>query len=351
MSVQSHTSASAARGMFGPVLADVGCNLPVSSQHQGKCRVDIYTFAVADRFRKSAISLILISSIIAVVLAVATKVRVDPAGTALLGLLIGSLLFASRAWWGRDDQQRIADACGTVAVVALAGMSCGAVAMLELLLHFPLADGPLRAADLALGLDGIRIIEILLRQGHWIFWLMAPAYNLTIPIFFGGLVALSWRGDRIEAWRAALCFTGTLLTTCLIAAFAPAKGLGSWASPQLLSRLPQEAMRTFWAHFDSFYSGSNPVLRLQVVDGVVSFPSFHAVVGFLTLAMWRNYRKTRAIVAVWLIIMLLATLPGGGHYVVDLIGGFAVWALWFISSRIVEQRVSRAIPGAAPVRA
>lgn len=189
-----------------------------------------------------------------------------------------------------------------------------------------------------MGIDGIAIIEALLRLGHWLFWVMAPAYNLTIPIFFAGLVALAWRGDRVEAWRAAFCFVGTLFTTCLIASFAPAKGLGVWASPALLARLPDQAMRTFWPHFDSFYSGKDPVLRMQVVDGVISFPSFHAVVGFMVLAMWRNNVATLALAGLWLAIMLIATLPGGGHYVVDLVAGFAVWAVWFAISKRVEKR-------------
>lgn len=53
--------------------------------------------------------------------------------------------------------------------------------------------------------------------------------------------------------------------------------------------------------------------------------------------------------------MLLATLPGGGHYVVDLIAGFLVWAAWFALSRHKEsQLVARLLAtmgakeGAAP---
>jgi membrane-associated phospholipid phosphatase len=173
-----------------------------------------------------------------------------------------------------------------------------------------------------------------------VFSILAPPYNLTIPAFFGSMLVLAWIGNRVEAWRAAFCFVGTLLTTCLIAAFVPAKGLGMWATPALKARLPEQAMRTFWAHFDSFYFGSDPVLRLQVVDGVISFPSFHCIVGFLVLAMWRKNPVTLAIASVWLAIMLLATLPGGGHYFVDLLAGFAVWAAWFVLSRRIEQRTA-----------
>lgn len=258
----------------------------------------------------------------------------------MLECLIAALLWASRKWWGRSGHVRMADACGTVAIVALGGMSCGAIAMLELRLGFPLADGMLKSVDHALGIDGITVVEWLLRLGHWVFWAMAPAYNFTIPVFFAGLVLLSWLGDRVEAWRAAFCFVGTLLTTCLIAMFTPAKGLGMWAPGTLLAQLPDEAMRTFWHHFDEFYFGADPVLRMQVVDGVISFPSFHAVVGFLVLAMWRKHIATLVAAGLWLAFMLLGTFPGGGHYFIDLVAGFAVWAAWFAYSRRIERQIA-----------
>ena len=297
--------------------------------------------AVADEFRSLATWLILAAAIIAIALTAALRVEVDPAGTAVLDWVIASLLLVSRMWWERRDHHRIADACGTVAVVSMGGMACGAIAMLELRLHFPIADPVLRSWDLALGIDGITIVDGLARQGHWVFRVMAPAYNFTVPIFFAGMVILALFGNRIEAWRAAFCFVGTLLTTCLIAIVVPAKGLAMWAPQTLLDRLPQHAMRTFWPHFDDFYAGAHPVLRLQVIDGVVSFPSFHSIVGFMTVAMCRKNIFVLIPGALYVAIMLAATLPGGGHYVVDLLGGLVVWTAWFAWSRLIEEQIAR----------
>lgn len=289
-----------------------------------------------EKFRRLTVWLIVASALIAAMLAIVLRVRVDPQGTAWFNLLIAVLLFASRRWWGRRGHRRIADAFGTVAVAALGGMACGAVAMLELRLHFPVADAMLRAADHRLGVDGLAIVDALLRQGRWIFAIMAPAYNYTLPIFFAGLVLLALLNDRVEAWRAAFCFVGTLLTTCLISMLVPAKGLAVWAPDSLLDRLPERAMRSFWPRFDEFYFGDDPVLRLQAVDGVISFPSFHTIVGFLTFAMWRKNIVTLAAAGTYLLFMLLSIFPGGGHYFVDLLGGFAVWAAWFAWSRKIE---------------
>jgi membrane-associated phospholipid phosphatase len=45
--------------------------------------------------------------------------------------------------------------------------------------------------------------------------------------------------------------------------------------------------------------------------------------------------------ATWLFLTLLATLRGGGHYFVDLIAGFAVWAIWITLPRRIEKQLPR----------
>jgi hypothetical protein len=298
------------------------------------------TADVAHTFRAFTLWLIVAAATSSLLLTIALNVRVQPTGTELIDCALAMLLLLSRIYWRRSGHERLADASGAVAVAALGGLACGAFAMVELRLHFPIADPVLRSSDLALGIDGLAITEWLVQRGQWLFALMGPAYNYTIPLFFGGLMVLSFLGERVEAWRAALCFVGTLFTTCVIAIFVPAKGLGVWASQAFFDRLPPEAMRGFWPHFDEFYYGADPVLRLQVVNGVISFPSFHAIVGFVVLAMWRKHPATLIPAAAWLFFMLLGTLPGGGHYVVDLIGGFVVWASWFALSRRIERKLA-----------
>lgn len=296
--------------------------------------------ATAARFRELAIYLILTCGVFAAILAVATHVRVDLQGTTSFACLVALLLFASRRWSRQKGASRVADAFGAVATAGLGGMICGAVAMLVLRLHFPIADPMLRSFDLALGFDGLAILDWQLRH-LWLFIPMRLAYIYTVKLFFAGMVVLALLGDRIEAWRAAFCFVGTLLTTCVISIVVPAKGLAVWAPVSILDRLPVGAMRSFWPRFDDFYSGADPILRVKILDGVISFPSFHAVVGFLTFAMWRKNIWTRVVAGSYLAVMLLSTLPGGGHYVVDLLAGFAVWSAWFLWSRHIELGIAR----------
>jgi hypothetical protein len=312
-----------------PVIENYDPSLPLS---------EAIAAATVDRFRHLSMLLILAAASVALLLSVAFRVRVDFSGFAMVGLALAGLLAFSRRWWIRADMQRAADAMGTVSVMTIGGLCCGAIAMLELRLGFPMADDILHRADLVLGLDGNRLAEVLAQQDLF-FVMLAPVYNYTLELFLGSLVVLSMLNDRLEAWRAAFCFVGTLLTTCFIAAFIPATGLVNWASPNLLEHLP----RSFLAHFNEFYFGADPLLRLQVIDGVITFPSFHAVVGFLVFAMWRTRPIARMAAAVWLVVELLSTVAGG-HYLIDLIGGFLVWLGWFALSRRIEQRVANAMP-------
>ena len=289
--------------------------------------------AAAERFRRLSVLLIFVAASLAIALDVAFQVRIDPSGTTMIELALAALLLLSRIWWVRTGLGRVADALGTFAVAATGGLCCGAVAMLQLRLGFPTADGMLHRADLALGIDAMRIVAAIEQHRDVLIKVLAPVYNNTLELFFSSLVVLALINDRVEAWRAAFCFVGTLLTTCIVAAFIPATGLINWAPPNLLAHLPT----AFMAHFSEFYYGADPVLRLQVIDGTIAFPSFHAVVGFLVFAMWRTRPVTRIAAGIWLAIELLSTVEGG-HYFVDLIGGFFVWAGWFAVSRVIERR-------------
>jgi hypothetical protein len=292
----------------------------------------------ADRLRRACVWLASASVLIAGILALGVSANIDPEGIPPLAWLVAALLVASRLWWSEERLERVADFFGTIGLMWLTSAACGTIAMLGLRLHRPLADAYLHAADRALFVDGITIVTWLVARGQWIFTVMSQAYLYTIAALVLSMIALALTGNRIEAWRAAFTFIGSLLLIVLIAMLMPAKGLGMWAPPSLLAHLPDHAMRYFWPSFDAFYSGRDPVLRMDAIDAVVSFPSFHTAMGLITVAMWRHSRLIFPVALTWLAFMLLATFPYGGHYVVDILGGAAVWAMWFVLSRRLEAK-------------
>jgi PAP2 superfamily len=300
------------------------------------------THQVVHRYRLLSVVLLIASMAISTSLALISQIRVESSGTAVLASTLACFLLVSALWWTSAEKSQAADVLGALSVVSLSGPSCGAMALLGLRLHFPLADSVFMSFDHLLGVDGIAIVRLMSTQGYWLFGLMSAAYHYTLPMIGLTIVALALIGERREAWRIVLCFVGSLLTVCVFATFAPAKGLGTWTSDPLLARLPGCSMRCFWPVFDAFYAGDDPVLGLKNIDGVISFPSFHAVMGCIVVAAWRKRPLTLFLASIWFIFMLLGTIPYGGHYIVDLFGGIAVWGTWFAISCYIERQPFRA---------
>ena len=80
--------------------------------------------------------------------------------------------------------------------------------------------------------------------------------------------------------------------------------------------------------------------HLDVIpDGIITFPSYHTAVALICgWATWR-IRWIGPLNAVFAGLVILTTLPIGGHHLMDLIGGAAVVAASLKVARAVEQRV------------
>jgi membrane-associated phospholipid phosphatase len=268
-------------------------------------------------------------------------ITVDVTGAGALSQLIAAAFIAARIARRKATRPRVADTLGTLGLVWFAGLNCGLISLLALHVQMPLADSWLYAVDRAAGIDGLAIVAWFAHQPKWLLSAMGAAYSYTIPVLFVSMGGLSMIDDRVESWRAAFCFIGSLLTICFISVVTPAKGLGVWAPPELMTALPDGWACYFWPSFDEFYRSAHPVLRLDALSGVISFPSFHTVMGLITLAMWRKRPAMLALASAWFLPMLASTVPVGGHYVVDVLAGAAVWAIWFTLSRAIERAPPR----------
>ena len=77
--------------------------------------------------------------------------------------------------------------------------------------------------------------------------------------------------------------------------------------------------------FAHFHAGSDPILRLSEMSGLVTFPSFHTVLALLATQALAETRW-RWFAMAWTAGVVVSTIPIGGHYVTDLAAGFAIWA-------------------------
>ncbi|MCW3798850.1 phosphatase PAP2 family protein [Sphingomonas sp. BN140010] len=279
-------------------------------------------------YRRATRTLALVSLGLALTMIATSDVRLQiSAGSSMLATTVLAMVIGVVPLPIGD---RMKDAGAALGDIWLGGLACGFISLLGLRWHLPLADAALLQADRSIGLDSASYAEWIGHRPSGFQMGITGAYNLTTPILFVSMAAAALLGRRVVLWRAACSFMGSLLTVCVISVMTPAKGIGVWVSSETLALLPPGAMTYFWPSFEQFYRAATPVLSFDAIDGVVSFPSFHVIMGLIGVGLWRDRPVTFALASGWFGLMLMATIPLGGHYAVDLLGGALIWAGWHL---------------------
>ena len=63
------------------------------------------------------------------------------------------------------------------------------------------------------------------------------------------------------------------------------------------------------------------------LEGVVTFPSFHAITALLIAHAWRGLPGA-TLFKIWAALVIVSAVPIGGHYVIDLVVGAALWGVF-----------------------
>jgi membrane-associated phospholipid phosphatase len=240
----------------------------------------------------------------------------------------------------------------TPMVPALESMALGmaltpaviALTYVAMRLNLPLADGLLIRADESLGLDWPAFI-------HWIDS-SALAANL---LFFAYLIF----GPELILLPALLCAVGLPLRAyqvtlgwLLIGVFASAitsmfPSIAAYAGHGMtqddLGNINIWLGTGFLDSFTAVRSQPDFVLGVTNASGIVSFPSIHA--GAAILCIWAAWpsRLLRYPVLVLNALMIVAAIPYGAHYFVDIIAGCTVAAVVIaVMNRIASKSGARA---------
>ena len=95
-------------------------------------------------------------------------------------------------------------------------------------------------------------------------------------------------------------------------------------------------------HIDVFLAvrkGNITVLDTSMIAGLITFPSWHAAMGVIFMYSARTMKWLLAVLVPLNVLLILATVPSGGHYLVDTIAGLAVAVI----SILVVRKIRRAI--------
>lgn len=244
---------------------------------------------------------------------------------AALGVICSFLVLVARllAAHGAASTLRFTELAVTMHALCWLALFMSGMSVLSYLLVTlapPLIDSHLAAIDAALGFHWPAVhawVRARLALSAALEW----CYNagciqmLLVPLIIGlfGPVA------RLREFLSSLFIS--LALTLLVSAPFPASGAYYYFGGVSAAELAQ------FSHFVPLRDGTLRVFDLNAAQGLVSMPSFHTVMGLSFIqAMWWS-RLALIVVLPFNLVMILSTPSQGGHYLVDVLAGVAVWAI------------------------
>jgi hypothetical protein len=182
----------------------------------------------------------------------------------------------------------------------------------------PLLDETFLAMDRALRFDWLTLY-------HWI--MARPALAATLQLLYASMlaqgliagIALGLRGARHDMRVLFRIIFVASVITCIGAMLLPAFG------PYRIFHI--RGRGAFLIDMEHLLSHQNLTFKLSELTGVVSFPSFHAVVALAYAWGLRRAGLLGKLMFAINIGMFLSIPTFGGHYLVDVLAGAAVMTL------------------------
>ncbi|EON13740.1 phosphatase PAP2 family protein [Pandoraea sp. SD6-2] len=217
--------------------------------------------------------------------------------------------------WCRPDA-RIGAAAGHVIGLIVFTHAAAALDYAVVATGAPLVDQVLTTLDGRLGFDWTAW-HATVRGSRMLSLVLPLAYDSGMPQIALVVLLLSFTGRFAELRQFANAMTGACLATIAISGLIPAAGafVHFGGSPGELATL---------SHFAPLRAHTLTVVDLSALQGLISMPSFHAVMAVLLAYAVRRCRAAFAVLAPLNALVLLSTLSEGGHYLVDVLAGIAL---------------------------
>jgi membrane-associated phospholipid phosphatase len=297
---------------------NAGLSTPASAREQQACAVLGLALSVA-------VCIALIAAAIATGSTVG--VRIFSALIAIsVATAIGWLFVRCRV---RSDT-RCALALGSLFIVYVSGGLGGISSGVGQTFKLPFIDDWLATADSHLGLTSSEVIHWATSVDH-LPTVLAVAYFSSVPAVIISCLVLSCLKHEERVWELCAGFSFCVVISAVFSALVPAAGPFEYSGVGALygPRLPQGAGIYHLDQLHLLRASRHYVVDPLAMKGLVTFPSFHTAMALMTVAAWRDYRHVWVALLFWNSVVVLSTIPIGGHYVVDLVGGLAMWVLVF----------------------
>lgn len=224
----------------------------------------------------------------------------------------------------RIGYDQLGDSCEAVGLLYGQGFALVPLVFVATAFALPFADGLLASMDRALGFEWMRFAmafrnDEALIVARTVYGSFAWQAAIILPV-------LIYTGLQKRAWQLVLAANLTLIPTVLIYPFLPAEGtFAHFGLTEATYSHINAAAWSFGPAIEAIRDGGARLITRDLLAGYISFPSYHAAAA--VLFAWGAWRTVLRLPFLLLnLLMAGSALLVGGHYLVDLLGGFAIGA-------------------------
>ena len=166
------------------------------------------------------------------------------------------------------------------------------------------------------------------------------AYQSLLLQLLITLACLGFSGRLRELRSFVLAFVLAAMTTDLLSGLLPAMGtyVHFGLHPTDFSHIQPAAPYLHVGTLNGLRDGTMRVMSIGTAEGIITFPSFHAVLGVMfMMALW-PLPLVRWPILVLNLALIAATPIDGGHYFVDVMAGGTIAVLAMFAARALTRR-------------
>ena len=208
------------------------------------------------------------------------------------------------------------------------GIAGGTFMYLATSAALPLQDARLATLDQILGFDWLGFL-ILANSSRVVSWVLVAAYHSALPqlVLLYLLLCFGGRERRLAEFITLSSITSVAVGALMV--LVPAAGAYAHYHPQreLFDGFSADAGMWHYETFVMLRTQATSVLDIGKMEGLVTFPSFHTVLAIITVYAVRGMRFVAVPAAILNGIVIVSTLPEGGHFLVDVLAGAIVAVL------------------------
>jgi membrane-associated phospholipid phosphatase len=186
---------------------------------------------------------------------------------------------------------------------------------LALAAGMPLYDDLLARWDAFMGFDLLRLLAWK-AQHPLVSTILDKSYDTMLPQTAVIVAVLGFANDRVPLKLFMLRMMLAGLVTFVFIALMPAAG-----TPDGYGLAPTALQAGYLEHLHALRSGQLRVFDYRRVEGLATFPSFHAIWSMLMVVAVSHRRVLCALFALFNAVVIISTVTSGGHYLCDVWGG------------------------------